>query len=119
MGTRGPRRRFCDSTCQKKQTRVLRLPSEMGAMVRAAERVAAEAGARRTLDATDDAILAALHATALALDAQPSNASLILQWRGLLHDLQTVAPGAQERDLTELLTDYRAQVGRPARGGAA
>jgi hypothetical protein len=90
----------------------------MGAMTRAAERVASEAGERRTLDATDEAILAALRATATALDAQPSNASLMQVWRGLLGDLHAVAPGQQERDMSEILSDYRAAL-RTGRGGAA
>jgi hypothetical protein len=117
-GSRGPVRRFCDDSCRKRAPRVLRLPAGVGTMTRAAERLAAEAGERRTLDAVDEAILAALRAAALALDAQPSNASLMQVWRGLLGDLQAVAPGQQERDLSEILGDYRAKLREP-RGGAA
>lgn len=117
-GSRGPVRRYCDDTCRKRAPRVLHLPAGMGAMTRAAERVASEAGERRTLDATDEAILAALRATATALDAQPSNASLMQVWRGLLGDLHAVAPGQQERDMSEILSDYRAAL-RTGRGGAA
>ena len=118
-GARGPARRYCDDTCRKRAPRVLKLPAGTGSMVHAAERVAAEAASHRALDATDEAVLAALRATAIALDNQPSNASLILQWRGLLKDLQAAAPGQQERELAEILGDYRAALGRPTGGGAA
>lgn len=118
-GSRGPARRFCDDTCRKQATRLLRLPTGQGGMSRAAEGVAFEARARRTLDASEEAALAALAVVGAALDSQPANASLILQWRGLLHDLRQDHLGETARDLNELLRDFRGAVGRPNSGGAA
>ncbi len=112
---RGRPRRFCDDSCRK-APRVLTLPTGELGMGKAAERVGAEARARRTLDATDEAILAALLAVGAALDTQPANAALHLQWRGLLHDLQLSAPGQVDRDMAEILSDFRLKL-HP--GGAA
>jgi hypothetical protein len=83
-------------------------------MRRAASLVAAEARRRRTLSAMDEAALSALVAVGAALDSQPGSAALVHEWRGLLHDLRIEAPGQPQRDLDELLDDFRADM-RPSR----
>jgi len=72
-------------------------------MRRAAERVAAEARARRTLGALDEAVLSALLIASDALDRQPGSASLFHEWRGLIADLRVEAPTKVQRDLDDEL----------------
>jgi hypothetical protein len=82
-----------------------------GALSQAARAVAAEARRRRTLSATDDAVLAALIAVGDAFDRQPGSAALVHEYRALLADLRLEAPGQPQRDLAALLEDFRADVG--------
>jgi hypothetical protein len=82
-----------------------------GSLSQAARAVAAESRRRRTLSATDEAVLAALIAVGDALDRQPGSAALLHEWRGLLVDLRVEAPGQPQRDLAALLEDFRADVG--------
>ena len=84
-------------------------------MRRAAERVAAELRAQRTLGALDDAALSALLSASDALDRQPGSASLLHEWRGLIADLRVDAPSKAQRDLDDELAEYRATVRAPIR----